>query len=195
MFDALCGGTLYESNCPSKKVSLRWTYGKAREEITADLRNRNKNSAITLNNFLIKRDLFLAHPLDESISTYGHEDTKLGYELSKAKATVHHIQNPVFHLGLETNEVYLNKVGVAVKNFYKLSVTEGIAQDTSLYHKFNQIKDKPLGKLVRLYFSILGWFVKLNLLSSKPSLLFLDAYKLNLMLKIYYDQKKPITRP
>lgn len=190
MFDALCGGTIYEKKCPSKSVSLRWTYGKAREEIPADTRNRPKHAAITLNNFLIRRQLFLDHLLDESITTYGHEDTKLGYLLAKAKATVHHIQNPVFHLGLEPNEVYLSKVAKAVSNFYKLSVGEGIARETSLYQKFDDVKDGFVGKAVSLFFSLFGWLVRYNLLSSKPSMMLLDAYKLNLMLKFYFEGKR-----
>lgn len=182
-YDAIVGGTIYEEKCPSPAVMLRWVYGRRREQITADLRNRAKHASITLNNLLIKRSVFLATGLDERFRTYGHEDTKLGYALDKARATVHHIQNPVIHLGLEPSAEYLEKVKAAVQNFYDLSVYQGIGQDTRLHSTFKRFDGHLLGWLLGVFFAIFGWYVRLNLLSSQPSLWLLDAYKLELMLK------------
>lgn len=182
-YDAIVGGTAYEAECPSSSVVLRWKYGKYREAISADLRNRAKHSAIALNNLLIKRAVFLRHKLDEGISTYGHEDTKLGYELARAKATVHHIQNPVIHLGLEDGATYLEKVRSSVRNFYKLSTQQGIGQDTALYRTYIKCRAGWRGVLVRLVYNLLGAFIRRNLRSQAPMLFLLDFYKLNLMLR------------
>ena len=182
-YDAIVGGTIYEEKCPSPAVMLRWVYGRRREQISADLRNRAKHASITLNNLLIKRSVFLATGLDEQIRTYGHEDTKLGYALDMARATVHHIQNPVIHLGLEPSPEYLEKVKAAVQNFYDLSVHQGIGLDTRLHSTFKRFDGHFLGWFLRVFFAVFGWYVRLNLLSRQPSLWLLDAYKLELMLK------------
>src|SRR6185437_6589587 len=80
---ALVGGTVYRETNSNPDYSLRWTYGKAREQLAAAERNKAPYESLTLNNFFIDRDTFLAIKLDETIEGYGHEDTKFGYTLKK----------------------------------------------------------------------------------------------------------------
>jgi glycosyltransferase involved in cell wall biosynthesis len=90
----LIGGTVY-GNEPSKEFSLRWKFGKLREERSAALRSLHPYDSIHINNLLADKNVYLQHQLDENIITYGHEDTKLGYSLKRSGVTIKHIDNPV----------------------------------------------------------------------------------------------------
>lgn len=182
-YDAVLGGTAYNVEPPDASQRLRWLYGKRREQVLADLRNRNANTVgLALNNVLIKRTVFLDSPLDESMITYGHEDTRLGMALQAKGVTMHHIQNPVIHTGLESGPVFLEKTKEAVANFYRLSVVEGLAQDTKLYKAF--IKARPMAWLLLPVWKILGPICRSNLLCKRPMLSLFDLYKLMLMLEL-----------
>ncbi len=101
--DSICGGTAYRSEAPEPERSLRWIFGKAREERTAKQRNKHPFDNFTLNNLLIRKDVMQKFPLDDAIQTYGHEDTLLGMHLMTAKITLVHTDNFVYHEGLDTN--------------------------------------------------------------------------------------------
>ena len=56
---------------------------------------------------LIPKKIFLAIKFDESITKYGHEDTLLGIMLEKEKKEIFHINNPLYHNGIENNIIFL----------------------------------------------------------------------------------------
>ena len=119
--DVICGGTIYSSTPPTKnKYKLHWNYGIKREVKTASQRTKLGFKSFASNNFAIASMTFATNQFDESITEYGHEDTLLGKQLAKSGARISHIDNPVKHLGLETNEVFLEKSVTAVENLVKL---------------------------------------------------------------------------
>ncbi len=181
-YHALVGGTVYNETNSNPEYSLRWTYGKAREQRAAKERNNCPYESLTLNNFFIDRDTFLTIKLDEKIEGYGHEDTKFGYTLQKNTISLRHIDNPVLHCGLETNEVYLEKTEAAIKNFYKLSL-QGYGRGTRLFKSYKLLKTLRLARLYRFVFSAFRKSIIRNLSSLHPSLLLFDLYKLRLLLE------------
>ena len=119
--DVICGGTIYSPTPPSKpEYKLHWNYGSTREVKSAKLRNDLGFKSFTSNNFAVSSMTFATNQFDESITEYGHEDTLLGKQLAKSGAKISHIDNPVKHLGLETNEVFLGKSEKAIENLVKL---------------------------------------------------------------------------
>ncbi|MCK5825190.1 MAG: glycosyltransferase family 2 protein [Ichthyobacteriaceae bacterium] len=119
--DVICGGTIYSETPPSKKeLMLHWNYGTKREAKTAEQRNKAGFTSFTSNNFAIKSLNFSLNQFDESITEYGHEDTLLGKQLEKSKVKITHINNPVKHLGIETNDVFMKKSEKAIDNVIKL---------------------------------------------------------------------------
>ncbi len=178
---ALAGGTIYEETNNTPQYSLRWTYGRAREQKTAEERNKTPYESLTINNFLIDKDIFLGIKLDEGIEGYGHEDTKFGYALHNSNITLYHISNPVIHCGLESNEVFLKKTETAIKNFYKLS-QQGYGKETSLYKSFSLLNKYHLKKLFLFIYELVGNYIQKKLCSPSPSLLLFDLYKLKLLL-------------
>ena len=116
----LVGGIRYESNKPESKRYFRWFYGKAREEISVENRLKNPYNHFMTGNFLVPKSIFLQFPLHDVITGYGHEDTLLGYKFQQAGIPIRHIDNPVFHLGLEENEIFFAKSKEAVFSLLRL---------------------------------------------------------------------------
>ena len=116
----LVGGIKYESKKPESNRYFRWFYGKAREEISVENRLKNPYDHFMTGNFLVPKSIFLQFPLHDVITGYGHEDTLLGYKFQQADIPIKHIDNPVFHLGLEENEVFFAKSKEAVSSLLRL---------------------------------------------------------------------------
>ena len=107
-YDAVYGGFAYYDEPPEKEFKLRWEYGRRREEVKAQIRNKRPYKSIISANFLIKKTVFKA--LNEQITgnLYG-EDNHFGALLKKHNIKVKHIDNEVYHLGIEPSAKYLEK--------------------------------------------------------------------------------------
>lgn len=189
--DVIFGGTEYARELENPEFSLRWKYGKKREERDALSRNQKPYESITFNNIFIQRDLFLENKLDEKISSYGHEDTKFGYEMKTKNIPISHISNPVEHIGLESNEHYLNKTAEGVKNFYIIT-SQNMGTDTKLFRSFNFLKKLALTGLFKGFYSLFSKRIDNNLKSDNPTLLYFDLYKLNLIIEEDKKAKKKV---
>lgn len=180
----VAGGTVYEALPPlSPTLLLRWLYGRQREARSAAVRQRAPHGQLTLNNLLIQADVFSDLGLDESLTRYGHEDTKFGWMLRRARIPVHHLDNPVLHDGLEPAAVFLRKTHDAVRNLVQLYLHEGLGADTKLLRAALQLQRWGLGETVCITFKLRQRQVLRNLLSGRPSLRQLDALKLYWLLR------------
>ncbi len=178
--DVVCGGTLYHDKAPEKDRMLRWIYGRKREMIALSERQK-KGFAITANNFLIRRDLLLQIPFRESIRQYGHEDTVLGYDLRQAGYQPLHIDNPVWHTGLETSAEYLAKTRMAIENMVFISekiVSESrFLNESGLLRLRKKAKDLRLAWICSLIFRIMEPLLRRHLTGPAPTLLLFDLYR------------------
>ncbi|NVO32146.1 glycosyltransferase family 2 protein [Hymenobacter lapidiphilus] len=175
----LAGGTVYETSPPADDaLHLRWLYGCRREARPAAVRQRAPHGQLTLNNLLIQAGVFRELGLDESLTRYGHEDTKFGWLLRRSGIVVQHLDNPVLHDGLEAASVFLQKSHDAVRNLVQLYRTEGLGADTRLLGAALRLQRWGLSEAVRTTFSLRQTQVQRNLLSARPSLRQLDALKL-----------------
>ncbi len=113
----LVGGRKYASQPPPEAAfSLHWWYGTQRESRTLTRRKKEGWLGFQSNNFVISRSLLRSHPFPEGVAGYGHEDTLWGQQLLQAGIPIHHVDNPVLHLGLEPNDVFLHKQREAIRN-------------------------------------------------------------------------------
>lgn len=172
----LVGGTIYEKSFRSVH-SLRHKYGKQREELSATIRNKNPYDTITLNNLLVEKEIYLRYPLDEQLTQYGHEDTKFGYVLSQNTITLLHIDNPVYHIGLEENRIFLNKSKQAVENFAIL-VQQGYGKNSKLYTTFCQLKKWKMTTVFQKTIELFSLPIERQLLGANPSIFLFDLWKL-----------------
>ena len=173
------GGIKYKKQQPNRDQLLRWIYGNARESLSVEKRKTNPNGNALTSNLLILKNVFLSNPFDKSITKYGYEDLVFLSELKKKEIIVQHIDNPTYHLGLETSQQFLDKTKIALENLK--TIVENNVLDSSeskilkIYIFLNKIY---LASFISHLFQKSEKKIEDNLLSQKPSLLLFDFYKL-----------------
>lgn len=188
----VCGGTIYKEEAPkNNSLMLRWKYGKEREERSAEKRQQHPNAAFTTNNFLIPKKIFNTIKFDESLIKYGHEDTLFGYELSQQNIIIHHINNPLFHIGLESADVFLKKTEESIKNLIQIIETKKLEKkfykDVKLLSYFLIIKHYHLNWLFNLLYKLFHQTLYNHLKNNiNPTIKYFDLYKI-LLLNHYFN--------
>jgi len=185
----VAGGTKYHEHPPvNQNFYLRWKFGRKREEIPADQRNSDPWKSFSTFNFLIPKEVFMSVRFDESLTEYGHEDTLFGIRLMELEVPVMHIDNPLFHEGLEEAAVYLDKVRDSVYNLLNINgnneVSEKLKGRVKLVATLAKLKRSGLFPVFRTIFPLLEKRIISNLLGPNPKLYLLDIYKLGLISQI-----------
>ncbi len=184
------GGTLYTSNLlnPEDQRMLHWLHGVKREQSMASSRNQFPNRSFKTNNFFIRKEVFSQLSFSENIKGYGHEDTLFGFELEQHHFRVLHIDNPVVHLGLETNEEFLRKTREGITNLTRIMSINGnekrLIRDITLLAYYHKIRNLRLDGVLKTIYSRYESRLRKNLLSSHPNLMLFDLYKLGYLCSI-----------
>lgn len=175
--EVMVGGIKAVSVLPSPDRSLRYKYEHEAEHIRSlGYRMSHKYQHFSTFNFLIRRDIFLHIRFDESITDYGFEDTLFGLRLRDEHAKITHIDAPLFHNGLESNDIFLAKTERSLRTLHRLGKD---LQKSSHIGKTAMIMDKS--KLTPAFIKTFGKFVQLvrkNLLGKNPSMRLFKLYKL-----------------
>jgi hypothetical protein len=162
------GGIIYGNKKPENEQLLRWIYG-----------NKRESSSILTSNLLIKKEVFLQHPFDDSITKYGYEDLCFFSVLKQNHFEVSRIENPTYHLNLETSEVFLNKTKIALENLVFLYNAKKISpEESKIIKAFELLKKLRLTRFSAFIFNKNKSKIERNLLSATPSLFLFDIYKL-----------------
>ena len=173
------GGIEYKKEKPANDQLLRWFYGIARESLSVEKRNANPNGNALTSNILIKKNVFISNKFDESITKYGYEDLVFLSDLKKKGIVVKHIDNPTYHLGLETSKQFLKKTKTALENLKKLTATKSLnTSESKILKTYVLLEKMHLTDLISFLFKKNEPNMVRNLLSKKPSLLLFDLYKL-----------------
>ncbi|RWW92092.1 glycosyltransferase family 2 protein [Flavobacterium cerinum] len=173
------GGIKYQEEKPSDDKLLRWVYGNSREALLAEQRQKAPHLSLLTLNFAISKSIFSKVTFNESIPNLRHEDTLFSYDLSVEKVTVEHIENPVYHLGLESSEIFMKKSEESVVGLKYLTDNNLLPQSYTRIAKIhNSIRKSGLAPLARLSFKIVKRSFNKNLLGSNPSLFIFDLYRL-----------------
>ena len=89
---------------------------------------------------------------------------------------VRHIDNPLIHMGLETNERFLEKSEQALRTLKALGGR--MEQHSHVGRAYQRLCKWHLGGVVSGLHAMFGGLLKRNLLSAHPVLLFFSLYKL-----------------
>jgi len=180
----LYGGRCYQEEAP-KDLTLyfHWYYGTHREQSTAKARQKNVYQSFMTNNFLIPKNVFQSIRFEESLTQYGHEDTLFGLALQQKKIPIQHIDNPLEHIGLESNYVFLKKSELAIQNLYTLHTKHSVHKEIKLLYFFLQTKRLYLHYPVLLLYIFTRSFLRKNLFSRHPQLTLFDFYKLGYLIQ------------
>ncbi|MBF9220880.1 glycosyltransferase family 2 protein [Hymenobacter ruricola] len=180
----LIGGTCYHATPPpDPALRLRWQYGRAREARPAAVRQMQPYQQLTINNALIRAEVFRRYALDEQLTGYGHEDTAFGEELAAAGVPVRHLDNPVLHDGLEPADVFLQKSEQAVRNLAQVHRQKGQCADSRLLQTALRLRRLGLGGAVGAGLSAAAPALRRQLLSAAPKLRAFDLLKLHWLLR------------
>ncbi|MBQ9508342.1 MAG: glycosyltransferase family 2 protein [Bacteroidales bacterium] len=175
------GGIAYQAEKPDSKYFLRWYYGKKREEESADKRASQSYHHFTPFNVVITKSLFQCINFDESLTSYGHEDTLFGCQLKEQEIPYLHIDNHLIHNGLDTNEEFLKKIRVSIGNLTKLSedqnINKHLLEDNKLLKAYRSCSIIGLPFFLKLIFKKYQTRIEQQL-CEKPSMFLLDLYKL-----------------
>jgi GT2 family glycosyltransferase len=180
----ICGGLSYSSEKPLKTFRLRWKYGHTKEVVSLENRVRNPYKSFKTVNFLIKKDVFEAIHFDESITTYGHEDTWFGYQLKKAGIQIKHINNPVLHTQLETNKQFILKTEQSIENLIrinKMANDSEFTKEITLLHTYGNLKKVRIVFLVAILFKITKTTIRKLLVSGFANNNLFASYKLGFL--------------
>ncbi|MCC6840835.1 MAG: glycosyltransferase [Flavobacteriales bacterium] len=173
------GGTIYAPEQPAEpRYRLHWKVGKAREERKAAQRATGPYRSITLNNILVHKGAFLRVPLDETIRSYGHEDTKFGQQLKEEGIAILHIDNPVAHQGLSTNLEFLGKTKEAQRNLHRLYASGCYGTQTGVVRTFRQLQRLGLTPVFTGGYRLVQPVIERALTAGTAPLFYFDLYKL-----------------
>jgi len=182
--DSICsGGRIYDTAKPmDKKLILHWKVGHSRESHLAEARKRKPNNSFMSCNFLIDKNLFNIVQFDERLTGYCNEDTLFGIELKKKGITIAHIDNPLYHLGLEKAEVYLSKVEEGLRNYRKINFLYNndplFINSVKILRVEKKIKKLHIVKCFKSLFLVTKKMMYKNLTGNNPCLMVYDLYKL-----------------
>ena len=175
--DVVCGGRSYADSLEAPSTVLHWKYGRQRECRSLAERQAEPQRYFHSNNFMIRKSTILTTPFDESISGYGYEDLLLGKQLQEKGIEVVHIDNPVQHLGLEVNQVFLDKTRTAVLNLKELNKA-GLNLKSRLEVVGKRLQALKMAGVYKRFYEWRKSAIERNLVSDDPKLIYLDYYKL-----------------
>ena len=177
-FDFVFGGFAYKKTKPTRGHELRWRYGLKNEYVEARVRNRSPYKMIISANFMCRKSNFIK--LNSMIEHYGYGlDNYFGSLLKTNNCKVNHINNEVYHMGLEESGIYLNKKEQAAETLLKLHEQGKIdTHQNDLLSLFIKLKNNRLTGVFSFVYKCLKPLMRKNLLSRKPSIKLLQFYKI-----------------
>ena len=187
--DQLNKGTLIIGGCTYKKpdnenFSLRYKFGKFREEIKSDIRNKNPYKYISSCNFMCKRNVLIDVLSSINTISYGN-DYVFGSLIKKMGIYINHIDNPVLIDNIDENQIFIKKTHDGLDNLISSYNNKIIEKHSISILKAYIILDNLLMK--NIFIKITDLFKNLlnrNLHSKDPNLFLFDLYRLNYLCKI-----------
>ena len=175
--DIIVGGLYHQKVNYAPNKTLRFRYEKeADKHRSAEERSIEPYGKFTTFNFMVRRSTFLCILFDQRCRQYGYEDALFGVEAERQGISILHIDNPLLHNGLDTNEEFLRKSEMALRN---LKILNGSMERHSRVGKaFATLRKYRMVWMARLLFRLFRPLMRRNLLSANPSLLTFSLYKL-----------------
>lgn len=127
-------------------------------------------------NFMVRRDLLLAYPFDETFHEYGYEDTLFGKQLKEHGATLIHLDNAATIADYEDNATFVAKTEESLRTL--AAHAHQLQGYSTLLHTANKLKFLHLQPLIAFVFKLFKDLLHKNLCSNSPSVFLFNVYKL-----------------
>ncbi len=169
--------------------SLRYRYEMAcMSQHTPVARRQRPYAGFHTANFMIRRDLFLDNPFQESFSEYGYEDVLFGANLEKRGTDILHIDNPVEFRYFESNSRFLEKTEAAMRSLSDHQ--EILGRHSRLLAFYHRLRCFGLHKVAAALYRLRGQSWRQRLAEgTKVSLHIFNAYRLTYFCH-YLDRKR-----
>jgi hypothetical protein len=178
-YKVIYGGLSYSRIKPEHKSILRWKYGKTYEEVDAKKRNLKPHQLITSGNFMIMKMTFERINSQINRKSYGL-DNYFAALLKQNNIKVLHINNEVFHNGLESSLTYIKKSEECIITLLWLyNKHKMLGHDNKLLSLFVLFKKIKLNYAMLLFYNTFSSAIKKNLVSPSPNMYLLQLYKLS----------------
>ncbi|GAO29747.1 glycosyltransferase family 2 protein [Geofilum rubicundum] len=175
------GGLQYHERPQDPSLWLRWKVGVKREVRSLKRRQAEPYASFLSSNFMVPKNLMSKLAFDENMRGYGHEDTLFGLALKRHKVPLVHIENAVFHQGIDRADAYLKKLEQSIDNLVLIGDQAELAEGFKLFRYYLFIKKAGLTRLFNQLFNRVEPAMKKQFLQGSDSLLLLDLYKLGLL--------------
>ena len=199
-YRVICGGILYHDAPPGDPDRLlRWKYGKWREQAGLAEKNKNPYGWFSTFNVMIDKSVFSKIRFNEELKQYGYEDRLMGYQLKKAGIDILHIDNGLFHEGLETNKEFLNKTKLGIENLSKLydNVTDkkSFSGTIGVLRTYRYLRFFRLTRLLARFYIRFRDRIEIRLDSGKNSILLYRFYKASMFCTFREIHRRKKIRP
>lgn len=186
-YQIINGGLQYYDVAPPKEELLRWKYGRKREALSIEKRLETKNkNAFLSSNLLIHKLVFNKVLYNQALNKYGYEDLVFQKEVIRLNFKVLQIDNPVYHLKLDTSEIFLNKFKQSLQNLSFLIKNNRLDfDDTRISKVYKKINIPFIKWMVVFLFMIFEKKMYNKLKSAKTNLFLFDLYRIGYFAKIF----------
>ncbi len=185
------GGYVINGDGKLLKNNLRYVYEKKsdRNGIAAKRMKRPYDNFHT-SNFIVKRAIMIAYPLDERFRKYGYEDVIWGKTLHDNGILIIHKDNLLSFETFEDNAEFMAKTEEGIETLARFrSELKGYS---SLIEVAVRLERLHLMPLFNLCFSAMRKPLKNILICNKPNIFLFNIYKLGMFCRILYDEKATI---
>ncbi|MEN9700368.1 MAG: hypothetical protein RLZZ301_1566 [Bacteroidota bacterium] len=174
------GASIYQQKKPAAAQRLRWNYSTKRESLSYQHRLNSPHAGFKTNNFVIMRQLLLAHPFEERLSGYGHEDSLFGLLLTQQQISIDHIDNPVENPHLDTNTQFLKKTENALQNLVWIrdNYPKAIWREFKLLTYYEHLKAKFFLRILLSFGGLFLPIIRIYLRSGMAPIVCFDVYRL-----------------
>lgn len=181
--EVIDGGVSIGGDASAFENNLRYRYEKSVEqEHTAEKRQLHPYRDFHTANFLIRRDLMLAHPFDERFRYYGYEDVLFGKQLRADHIAITHLDNPMGFCTFESNPDFVAKTEEGLRTLHQFrNELRGYSRLLTLVEG---IHIPLILSLIRFFHRLFGGLIRRNLCSHHPNLRLFSLYKLGYFLCI-----------
>ena len=191
VYNFIFGGFAYKKEKPKNDYLLRWKYGEKYEAISAKKRNKKPYKVTIAANLLVKKEYYLKLNINSLGNSYGM-DLLLGAVLKENKKNVLHIDNPVYHLGIEKSIDYLKKKEYAAESLLELYRREKIKKSSnSLLKTFIVLKTLKFNYILAWLYPVLKAPLKQNLTRGNPNMKLFQFYRIAYLCSLDLKVQKP----
>lgn len=166
-----------------EKDNLRYLYEIASaHHHTAEERRKRPYQHFHTANFMVNRNVMLAHPFDERFRTYGYEDVLFGKAMRQNQIAITHLDNTVGFCQFETNAHFVSKTEEGLRTLHQFR--SDLRGYSNLLTFVDGIHLSVVRGVIRLWHMLFSKMERRNLCGKHPYLRLLKYYKIGYYLSL-----------